>query len=196
MKGVNAKKFLLGLKWVIKSAALPLADIPSVCSESMNNVHTQAAQHTKQLCNAEAHTEGRGRAAFRALTQLLIICLWLDMLDRAWSSLTNILTYASPCHTAGGWGWGCARTGALISSDFSTADPFPRSSCFASLPTSTFLSPVFPVTLFHHSEMAHGQNYWRGDFLFKTRTLHACATMYDNAYEGDDYAVGTLWRVT
>lgn len=88
--------------------------------------------------------------------------------------------------------WGCSGTGALVSSDFSTAAPFPLSSCSASLPTSTFLSPAFPVTLLQHSEMAHEQNYWRGDFLFKTRTLCACATMYDNAYEGDDYAVGTL----
>lgn len=193
----HKKKFLVWLKRVIKRAASPLANIPIVCSESMNKVHTQAAQHTqKQLCNAEAHTEGRGRAVFRALTQLLIICLCMDMLHRAWSSLTNILMYASPCHTAGGWGWSCSGTGALISSDFSTAAPFPPSSCSASLPTSTFLSPAFPMTVLQHSEMTHERNYWRGDFLFKTRTLRACATMYDNAYEGDDYAVGTLWRVT
>lgn len=32
----------------------------------------------------------------------------------------------------------------------------------------------------------------RGDFLLKTQDSVVCATMYNNGYEGDRYAVGTL----
>lgn len=41
-----------------------MAAVPSVCSEAMNNSHTCGQPDTqkhKELCNAEAHTEGRGQ---------------------------------------------------------------------------------------------------------------------------------------
>lgn len=58
------KEIFVWPTWVIKSSALPLAAIPSVWSEAMNNLYTCGQPDThknKELCNAEAHTEGKGQ---------------------------------------------------------------------------------------------------------------------------------------
>lgn len=124
------------MSW-IKSSALPLATIPSVCSEAMKTSHTYCWPNTqKQLCNSEAHTEARGQ---------------VGVLVYALTHIHSILHFSCVCLYVSlqeGWAWGAVLKLQLTVHQISLhllhflSDHVPYPS-----PPSTLDSPPFTIIL-------------------------------------------------
>lgn len=95
-----------------------LAAIPSVCSEAMNNSHTCGQPDThknKELCNAEAHTGGRGRDGVVQYTFTQLCKYWqrcsVTYKNQLFLFLSFLYVFISAMHV---WGMGAGGSDVIF----------------------------------------------------------------------------------